>query len=226
MNTPSTHRPPLHPVLWVAAIAVILLSITGIAAITGLIPTSKSAESPAVPPPAPAASAPAPVVAAAPAPVEAAPAPVPQPVVTKHHAPVKHHHVEQMARSEPPSELAPPPPPPPPSICNECGRIESVQRIVNEGEGSGVGAVAGGALGGVLGHQVGNGNGRTLATLAGLVGGAVLGNQVEKSKKQTVTYQTTVRFDDGSTRVFNNTYEQGFRAGERVRLVNGAIKPE
>jgi outer membrane lipoprotein SlyB len=77
-----------------------------------------------------------------------------------------------------------------------------------------------------LGNGVGQGNGRTVATIAGLVGGAMLGNHVEKARKQIVTYQTTVRFDDGSTRVFNNTYEQGFRDGERVRLVNGAIKPE
>ena len=223
MNTLSTHR-SLHPVLWVAAIAVILLSITGIAAITGLIPTSKSAESPAIPQPVASAATPTPLAATPPA---ETPTPVPQAVVQQS-APPKHHHVErhaeQIVRAEPAPELAPPPPPP--SICNDCGRIESVKRIVHEGEGSGVGAVAGGALGGVLGNNLGRGNGRTLATIAGVVGGAMMGNQVEKSRKQAISYQTTVRFDDGTSRVFNSTYEQGFRDGERVRLVNGEIKPE
>ncbi|MFY9329817.1 MAG: glycine zipper 2TM domain-containing protein [Georgfuchsia sp.] len=232
MNTLSTHR-SLHPVLWVAAVAVILLAITGIAAIMGVIPVSKSAEPAAIPQPL--ASAAEPTLVAA-APVAEIPAPAPKIVVkhsVEHAAAVKprpaKRRVEPVAHAESIPQPAPrlaPPPPPPPSICNNCGRIESVQRIVQEGDGSGVGAVAGGALGGVLGNNVGRGNGRTLATIAGVVGGAMLGNQVEKSRKQTVTYQTTVRFNDGTSRVFNSTYEQGFREGERVRLVNGEIKPE
>lgn len=222
MNTMSTHR-PLHPVLWVAAIAVILLSITGIAAIMGLIPTSKSAEPVAISQSVAGVNAPATVAATPPA---ATTAPIPQAVVKKD-APPKRRHVErraeQIVRAEPVPEFAPPPPP---AVCNDCGRIESVQRIVREGEGSGVGAVAGGALGGVVGNNVGSGNGRTLATIAGVVGGALLGNKVEKSRNQVVTYQTTVRFDNGTSRVFNSDHEQGFRDGERVRLVNGEIKPE
>lgn len=212
MNTISTHR-SLHPALWVAAISVTLLAITGIAAITGLIPTSKSAESPAIPQP----------VAVAPTPA-VTPAPVPAPqVIVEHAAPIHHHHAQQIARADPVSEPAAPPPPPP--ICNDCGRIESVQRIVNEGQGSGVGAVAGGVLGGALGNGVGQGNGRVLTTIAGAIGGAFLGNHVEKAHKESVSYQTTVRFDDGSSRVFNSPVEQGFREGERVRLVNGNLQP-
>ncbi|CAG4883219.1 Glycine zipper 2TM domain-containing protein [Georgfuchsia toluolica] len=224
MNTMSTHR-PLHPVLWVAAIAVILLSITGIAAIMGLIPTSKSAEPAAIPQSVADVNAPATVAATPPA---ATTAPIPQAVVKKDASPKRRHverRAEQITRAEPAAELAPPPPPPP-AVCNNCGRIESVQRIVREGEGSGVGAVAGGALGGVVGNNVGSGNGRTLATIAGVVGGALLGNKIEKSRKQIVSYQTTVRFDDGTSRVFNSDHEQGFRDGERVRLVNGEIRPE
>jgi uncharacterized protein YcfJ len=36
----------------------------------------------------------------------------------------------------------------------------------------------GGLIGGVLGHQVGGGSGKDLATVAGAVGGAVVGNNV------------------------------------------------
>ncbi len=46
----------------------------------------------------------------------------------------------------------------------------------NSPVGIGVGAV----IGGLLGSQVGNGNGRTLATIAGAVGGGYVGNEVAK----------------------------------------------
>ena len=55
-NTTST-RPALHPIIWVAAVAVIAASAVGIAAMTGLIPGHEKAADPAataqvVPPPA------------------------------------------------------------------------------------------------------------------------------------------------------------------------------
>ena len=57
----------LHPVLWVAAVAVIVLSAAGVAAIFGVIPTSGSATKQADP-----VTATAPAQAAAAAPVTAA----------------------------------------------------------------------------------------------------------------------------------------------------------
>lgn len=228
MHTLSTTR-PLHPVQWVAAISVSLFALAGIGAIIGWIPTSKSAESTVV-----AAVAPPPVAtqSAAIAPtarpqisvLEPATAPVPK-VVVKPLTPIKQRvESEKVARTD--SSIYQPAPPPPQKICNDCGRIESIQRIVNEGEASGVGAVAGGVVGGALANNVGRGNGKKVATLAGIIGGAMLGNHVEKSRKETVTYQTTVRFDDGTIRSFSNPNQQGFYEGERVRVVNDAIQPE
>jgi outer membrane lipoprotein SlyB len=218
MNTFVTTR-SLHPVQWAAAIAVILFSVVGIGAITGVIPIAKSAPEPqtaapaAVVPPTPVAMAPAPVVVA------------PQPeVVVKHTSPVKHHRVE-VARNDPippvPADYTPPVAPP---ICHDCGKIESVQRVMHDGEGSGVGAVAGGALGGLLGNGIGHGNGRAAATIAGVVGGALLGNHVEKSQKQVASYQTVVRFDDGSSRVFTSATEPTWRIGSRVHMSDGEIQ--
>lgn len=46
----------------------------------------------------------------------------------------------------------------------------------NSPVGIGVGAV----IGGLVGSQIGNGNGRTLATIAGAVGGGYVGNEVAK----------------------------------------------
>jgi hypothetical protein len=56
-------------------------------------------------------------------------------------------------------------------------------------------------LGAVIGHQVGGGDGKKIATAAGAVGGAVIGHQVEKDRSRTlVGYRIEVRMDDGSTR--------------------------
>ncbi len=55
--------------------------------------------------------------------------------------------------------------------------------------GTGVGAVAGG----LLGHQVGGGSGKTLATVGGAVAGGYVGNQVQKNAQEKKTYYTTER---------------------------------
>ncbi|MBL8492313.1 MAG: glycine zipper 2TM domain-containing protein [Rhodocyclaceae bacterium] len=111
----------------------------------------------------------------------------------------------------------------PPTVCRDCGVVENLREVKSAGEGSGVGAVAGGVLGAVLGNQVGNGRGRSLATLAGIVGGAFAGNQIEKSQQATVRYEATVRFDDGNTRTFSQDMPWSWRPGDRVRLSNGTL---
>jgi outer membrane lipoprotein SlyB len=108
--------------------------------------------------------------------------------------------------------------------CTDCGRIESVQEIVTRGEGSGVGVVGGAVVGGAIGHQVGSGRGQDLATVAGAVGGAVAGNEIEKRVKSTKNYAITVRLDDGSSRVINETNPPAWRPGDQVRLINGTIQ--
>jgi uncharacterized protein YcfJ len=57
------------------------------------------------------------------------------------------------------------------------------------------GTVLGGAAGGVLGHQIGGGHGKDVATAAGAIGGAYLGNKVAKEKypDQEVSYRERCR---------------------------------
>ncbi len=55
--------------------------------------------------------------------------------------------------------------------------------------GTAVGAVAGG----LLGHQVGGGKGKTLATVGGAVAGGVIGNKVQEAHQDSQTYTTTER---------------------------------
>jgi uncharacterized protein YcfJ len=46
------------------------------------------------------------------------------------------------------------------------------------------GSVIGGLAGGLLGHQIGGGGGRTLATVAGVAAGGYAGNQVQKNMQE------------------------------------------
>jgi outer membrane lipoprotein SlyB len=110
------------------------------------------------------------------------------------------------------------------AICAECGVVQSVHEKETKGEGSGIGVVGGAAVGGVLGHQVGQGDGRTVATVAGAVGGAVVGNEVEKRVRSTKSYEITVRFEDGSSRVITEPDATAWRAGDKVKVVNGVIR--
>lgn len=108
--------------------------------------------------------------------------------------------------------------------CIECGVIESVREVSTKGEGTGLGAVGGAVVGGVLGNQVGNGRGQDVATVVGVVGGALAGNEVEKRVKTTKSYAVTIRFNDGSSRVINEANTPGWRVGDKVKVINGAIQ--
>jgi outer membrane lipoprotein SlyB len=109
--------------------------------------------------------------------------------------------------------------------CTGCGVVESIREVASEGHGSGLGAVGGAVAGGVLGHQVGGGRGQDVATVVGVVGGAFAGNEVEKRMKSSTSYAVTVRLDDGSTRVISESVAPSWRAGDRVKIVDGAIRP-
>jgi uncharacterized protein YcfJ len=66
-------------------------------------------------------------------------------------------------------------------VCSTCGVVEEVTAVRQKGEGTGLGAVAGGALGGILGHQVGGGTGKDLATIGGAVAGGAIGANVGRN---------------------------------------------
>jgi outer membrane lipoprotein SlyB len=76
----------------------------------------------------------------------------------------------------------------------------------------------------VLGNQVGSGSGKQIATVVGAVGGVIAGNEIEKRVKSTRSYEVTVRLDDGSSRVLTQSAAPSWRAGDRVRIVDGALQ--
>lgn len=93
-------------------------------------------------------------------------------------------------------------PQPQKQACVACATVESVTPIqrTTKSDGPGMGAVAGGVLGAVLGNQMGQGNGRTAATVLGAVGGGFAGNAIEANMKKVTVYQVGLRMDDGSRR--------------------------
>ncbi len=114
-----------------------------------------------------------------------------------------------------------PPPAAAPSKCTDCGVVQSVRYVEQQGQTSGVGMVAGGVLGGVLGHQIGGGRGNTVATVAGAAGGAYVGNQVEKNKNKKSYWTVAIKMDSGQSRTFTYSSQPTVHEGERVKLVDG-----
>jgi uncharacterized protein YcfJ len=184
MEIPGLTR--IHPLMAAAAASVIIVSLTGAAAITGLLPTSKGAPDKQavalVPAASPYALQAAPVGAPGMAPVAAPvnaptaaympagasyaqPAPVVQQekpavrIVEKTRV-VHHHHTSQVARNDAPQSYQQQPAQPAAAQPNYVG--------------IGTGAV----IGGLIGNQIGGGNGKKLATVAGVIGGGFIGNEV------------------------------------------------
>lgn len=107
--------------------------------------------------------------------------------------------------------------------CDHCGTVTDVRTVRQKGEASGVGAVTGGVLGGVLGHQVGSGRGNTAATIVGAGAGAYAGNEIEKNRNTRITYQVVVKMEDGKSRTFSFRKETSYRAGDRIKVVDGKL---
>lgn len=117
----------------------------------------------------------------------------------------------------------PPPPPGNIAICANCGVVTSINAVETEGQGSGLGVIAGGLVGGLLGNQVGNGTGRDLTTIAGAVGGAFAGNKIEKNVKKTTGYDIVVRMDSGAQHIFHQATVPSLAIGQRVKIENGTV---
>jgi uncharacterized protein YcfJ len=155
----------IHPLMAAAAASVVIVSLAGTAAITGLLPSSHSETAPQVSAVAP---APAPVMLAA-APQANAAQPAPAPAVEQKAAVVKHaaprprvvHHYTQVARNDASPNYAP-----------------AVRQAPQPAQPNYVGIGVGAVVGGLLGNQVGGGNGKKLATVAGVIGGGMLGNEI------------------------------------------------
>jgi uncharacterized protein YcfJ len=166
----------IHPLMAAAAVSVVIVSLAGTAAITGLLPSSHGAaasELSAIPPaPMTLVSAAQPQYAAAQPQQQYAAEPVVAPVqqapAVQHTAPrarVVHHN--QVAHND----------------YNQNYSAPAVQQAPQRAQPNYVGIGVGAVVGGLLGNQVGGGNGKKLATVAGVIGGGMLGNEIANRQR-------------------------------------------
>ncbi len=134
------------------------------------------------------------------------------------------------ARAAATRAAAPPTPPthgpataPAAAACTDCGQVLAVTVTEKAGEYSPVGIIAGGALGALLGHQVGGGTGKDIATVAGAVGGAYAGKVLEEKYKTHKVWSVTVLYANESKASFDFTTDPGFRVGDRVRNTGNTV---
>lgn len=189
----TTNR--IHPIMAAAAVSVIVVSLAGTAAITGILPSSHSEPAPLAPqamagygvqPAGYPAAMGAPVAAqvATGAVMPAAPVMVPATYV-------------QAAQPLQPVQPAPQPAPAPvkkaapqPKTVHVHHHHTSTQVARNDEpryypqpapaprQPNYVGIGTGAVIGGLIGNQIGGGNGKTLATVAGVIGGGMIGNEI------------------------------------------------
>lgn len=183
-----------HPILIAAGVAVLLFSLLGAAALTGILPiaNTKQAEPVAIAP-----SGAARTEASPRKETTAQPAPV---------APARPAAGRGISAAP----------------CPNCGVIDAIQPVEVKGKTSGLGAVAGGVAGGLLGNQIGSGNTRSVLTVGGAAGGAFAGDAIEGQMKKHTVWRITVRLEDGSLRTLSQSAQPPFAVGDRVRIVNGS----
>lgn len=90
-----------------------------------------------------------------------------------------------------------------------------------------IGTAAGAVVGFLTGRQVGKGNGRTAATVIGTAGGAWAGYEVGKRMggDPNAVHETTVRLDDGHTRVITTRGTPPWAPGSRVVWDGRTLSP-
>ncbi|UXC36467.1 hypothetical protein K6V71_14225 [Cupriavidus gilardii] len=101
------------------------------------------------------------------------------------------------------------------------GVVESVREVMIQGQQSGVGTLAGGAIGGIAaGSSIGSGSGSVAAGILGAVLGGMAGSAIENRVDQRRGLEITVRLDNGEMRAITQDADEIFRPGERVRLLS------
>jgi len=212
MNTAATAT-RIHPLMAAAAASVIIVSLTGAAAITGMLPSSRSAPEPQ------AVMTPTAMPLAAPAPnaqLQAATQTLyanGQPLAAQYAAPAAAPMLVNAAPGTTTYIQSANNPGAPMVIVKQeaapAAKPRVVERIVERrvvehrparqlthyqqptyrqapapAQPHYVGIGTGAVIGGLIGNQVGGGNGKKLATLAGIIGGGFVGNEVAKRNSQ------------------------------------------
>ena len=229
----QTKASRIHPLVAAAAVSVILACGTGVAAMTGLLPSSKATATTVTASPLVDAQVARPE-SSQPAQAQAQAQQQASQPATQHAAPlpraVRGHHVNP-ARAAAPAQETPAyatntyATNSAPAYDPYAGEVTAVNAVQTAQPTSGLGAIGGAVVGGLAGTQIGNGRGRTAATIIGAIGGGLAGNQIEHVVHKATTYQVQVRMNDGSVRSFNYEAAPGVSIGQKVRVSGETLTP-
>lgn len=211
-TSPGAVAPNKPPVMWFAAGGLALVSLAAAAAMV-MRPSAPEPQMVPLQAAKPEVSAPA-KSSAADKPVKSTTAQAPRPSPAK---PAEANPAKAKVAAKPvaePVRVA--------ALCSYCGVIEAVDEVKRKGEGTGLGAIAGGVLGAAAGNQVGRGDGRKAMTVLGAVGGGLAGHEVEKRARGDTVYQVRIRFDDGSIRTIEQPTAP--KVGARVEVHGNTLK--
>jgi uncharacterized protein YcfJ len=108
-----------------------------------------------------------------------------------------------------------------------CGDETVEKRRTVQDEHRVAGTAIGAVLGGVIGHQVGGGNGRTLATVAGAAAGGYAGNKVQQHLQDGDKVRSSERRCHTVQDVQHDLvgYEVRYRLGDTVDTVRTKTRP-
>ncbi len=116
---------------------------------------------------------------------------------------------------------------PPGLVWGRIARIEYVPPgATTAGNPNLIGAVVGGVAGAALGHTIGSGSGRDVATVLGGVAGAAVGSQVGRNASGVTTtpsYRIAVQSDQGAVYTYEVASAGELKVGDRVRVENNVI---
>lgn len=107
--------------------------------------------------------------------------------------------------------------------CVNCGVVEAINTVEVKGDGTYLGKIAGGVVGALIGSQIGQGKGTTVAEVAGAAGGVYAGNEIEKRMKTTKHYEVLVRLENGGSRTISYAAHPDFVVGAKVRVENDTL---
>ncbi len=112
--------------------------------------------------------------------------------------------------------------------CYDCGTVTRIETTYANPSGApnATGAVLGGIVGAVAGHEISSRTGgskgnQNVATVGGAVAGAVAGNAIQNRERAEGVYNIYVRMNDGRQIIVSQSDLGGIREGSYVRVSNG-----
>jgi len=116
------------------------------------------------------------------------------------------------------------------TVCKDCGTVIRMDEVAdNRVAPAGTGAILGGVVGAIAGHEISDHTGgskgnQNVATVVGAAAGAAVGHQVQQNMNGP-SWDIQVRMDDGRIIVVNQRNVQGIYQNAPVRVSGGRVVP-